>query len=365
MVKICFVIPSMKGGGAEKMIMNIANYLDKRRYEVKVILFWNEGHNLDKLDKQIEIIDLKSNLNILGLLKLIWMLKVIECDLILTSLGPLNALISPFLYLFKNKKIIARETNVPSIIHKLQILKGKKIYRIIDVLYKYTYRNYDLIIAQSDDMKNDLIRNYKISEKKIIKINNLIDEKLIDSLIDEELNYDKEKINILCIGRLSYQKGFDLLIKQLQYIKNLDLKVTILGDGEEKESLIKLAKDLHVIDKITFVGFDKNPFKFLKKTDVFLFPSRVEGFPNSLIEALACGVPAIASTSKGGINEIIKSEFNGEIYDFETEVNLEEVIKKVLKYNRKNIQDDTRKKYRKGSILKQYNVCLDNLREGK
>lgn len=361
-VKICFVIPSMNGGGAEKMMMNIMNYLDKNKYKIKLILFWNEGYNLKKLDKEVEIIDLKSNLNLFGLLKLVYILKKNKADIVLTSLGPLNALLSIFLFLFKSEKMIARETNVPSIINKIQILQGKRIYKIIDFLYKTTYKRYDLIIAQSDDMLNDLVDKYKFNSKKVVKINNLIDYDIVKKLSIEEVNiYDKNKINAVCIGRLNYQKGFDLLINQLKNIKDINIKVYFLGEGDLKEELINQAKELNILNKIEFLGFKSNPYKYLKKADIFLFPSRVEGFPNSLIEALACGVPAIANKSQGGIQEIIVSGMNGEIYDYVNDQNLEKIIQKVIKYNKNEIINDTIRKYSKNKILKLYQNNIENL----
>lgn len=366
MDNICVVMSSIEGGGAQKMITYIVNDLAIHNTKnIKLILFKKDIKSIKKINPKIEVIFLDCKLSIKGILKLLIELKKINPKIIFISLGPLNAIFSLFLFLFRKSKVIARETNIPSIINDIKS-KTNKIYKIIDLLYKFTYKFYDLIIVQSDDMKNDLVLNYKISIKKIKKINNLVDFDLINNSLDDikdkkidEL-FRENKIYGISMGRLTNQKGFDLLIEKVKEMKSSNIKIYILGEGEEKESLEKKIKKYNLEHKIQILPFDSNPYKYLNKSNFFIFSSRVEGFPNALIEALGCGLPAIANNCLGGINEIIVPNFNGKILDFNQNIDLENNILEILKYDRKKIQKDIEIRFNKEKILKEYMKYFNN-----
>lgn len=360
MKKICVVMSSMVGAGAEKMVMYISNALqEQRELDVDLILFQKIGENLKNLNSELQITDLKSKLGIIGLLKLIIALKKKKPDIIFISLGPLNAIFSIFLFLFKRTKIVARETNIPSILNNLK-KKEKKVYYIIDKLYKKTYKNYDIIIAQSDDMKKDLIQNYNINPKKIIMINNLVDEEKVNilcNLKDEDVDnmFEEGKIYGIAVGRLTEQKGYDLLLERVVQLKDSDIVIYILGDGELKKDLENKIIELGIEKNIKLLSFKDNPYLYLKRANFYVLSSRVEGFPNSLLEALSCGLPAIVNNCKGGIREIIMPGINGEIIDFnDKNINFEKLIKKVIKYDNNQIKEDIFNRYNKKKILKKY-----------
>lgn len=364
-MKKCVVMSSMTGGGAEKMVMYIANELSKNKSdEIILILFKKEGENLSKLKQNIKIINLNSSLGLFGIIKLIYHLKKIKPSLIFISLGPLNAIFSIFLIFFKDSKNIARETNIPSVINNLKSKKNK-IYYFINILYKVFYKFYDKIIVQSDDMKNDLIENYKIDKKKIIKINNLIDIPLIEEKIKESTFkikniFDKKHIYGISLGRLTSQKGFEMLIEKVEQLRNTNIIIYILGEGEDKKILCSKIKKLKLEEYIKILPFDENPYKYLVRSDFFIFPSKVEGFPNSLIEALGVGLPAIVNNFKGGANEIINENFNGKIVNFEdTKLDLKKEIDEILKYDRNLIKKVARQKYSKEKIIKKYLEILN------
>lgn len=358
MKRIYVVMPSMGGGGAEKMISYVCNKLvEDKDKEVILILFEKSGKNLEKLNVDLKIIDLKLKVGILGVLKLIKILKKEMPDIVLLGLGPLNAVFSPFIPFFRRIKFIARETNIPSVINELQG-KKKRIYKLIDLLYKTTYNLFDVIIAQSQDMRRDLEENYHISPSKIIVINNLIDTEMISKkqlcdLDKIDYLYRENKIYGLAIGRLSQQKGYDLLLKQL---KNIDKSVVIyiLGNGELRDQLIDTIKKYKLEKNIKILPFDENPYKYLEMSDFYILSSRVEGFPNALIEALGCGVPAIVNSCKGGINEIIIKGVNGKILDFNNEIDLFEEISEIIKYDRQCIKKDAFSRFNKEIILEKY-----------
>lgn len=356
MKRITFVMPNLNGGGAEKIVVKLANEMCLLT-TVKIILLKKEGVNLTKLNQNIEVIDLNEKLNLKGIYKLIKSLRKDKNEIIFSGLGQLNVILIIFKKLLKNKKFIARETNVPSIFNNLKKNEGKKIYYILDFLYRITYKNFDRIIVQSNDMLEDLNKNYKIPINKIVKINNFINFNEIDKKIEDSSKELKGKIKVISMGRLEYQKGFDLLIENVKKIKNKDYMFYIFGDGKLKEDLNNQILINKLEDKVKILTYVNNPYKYMNEADIFILPSRVEGFPNVLLESLACGTPVIVNNFKGGANEIVQSGFNGEIFDFVGKTgDFEKILKTTLCYKKQKnkIQDDIKNKFNQENKIQEY-----------
>jgi glycosyltransferase involved in cell wall biosynthesis len=118
---------------------------------------------------------------------------------------------------------------------------------------------------------------------------------------------------ILAIGRLSEEKGFDDLLQAFERIKDLhpDWIVTIIGDGPQRQVLETLCVKSGIARQVRLLGFVKNPWESFRHADLFVLPSRFEGFPNALCEAMACGLPVIATDCQSGPGEIIRDGVNG------------------------------------------------------
>ena len=350
---ILFVMPVLGRTGADRVIFTLLNNIDRARFKPFLLLYKNDPE-INTLVKDLCSDVTVHYLNIQGRARSSFP-KIISgisrftksnaIDTILISSGTSNAVLSPFLFLFGRKvKKIARETNLPSLFEKS---------RIANILYKTTYNNYDAIIAQSDDMFNDLVNNLGIDKQKIVKINNPLDYRSIVKLsVDENLSnlYDKSKTNLLSIGRLTYQKGFDLLLKAVSMLDDDRFHLTIIGDGEDKDELIALRRQLNLETRVTFVSGVDNPYPYMRQADVFVSSSRWEGYPNVVIESLLCGTPVLANNYPGGIAEII-NDHNGMICDIENEF-----VSSLLKVVEiRNVDFDTAKI---DSIFEKYNQIL-------
>lgn len=343
-----FIMPNLGGGGGERVASLLLNNFSRKKFVLHLVLIKKDGDNsfIEHLNNDIQIHQLDVSTRIkysfpLVVYRLIRLLKKENADILFAGSGQINVLLSIFFVLFpKGIKKVARETNIPSVFEKHRLLKFS---------YKLFLPNYDVIITQSDDMKRDLIVNFEIPASKIVKINNPIDT----SFISKELGKDSPpifptgKLNLLAVGRLTNQKGFDLLIDTVSGIKGLDFALTILGEGEERYRLEKLIKERGLSEKVYLRGNVPNPYPHMRDADVFVLSSRFEGFPNVLLESLYCGTPVLANNCLGGIGEIVLPGINGEIFDFNVNGDFENKLIHILnqKWNSDLIQKETMNRY--------------------
>ena len=182
---------------------------------------------------------------------------------------------------------------------------------IIKFILKLFYHKADLIIANSKKTRDDL---KLFSGTKVISIYPSSYKK--NKIKKKKIIRNKKKI-ILSIGRLSKEKGFDILIRSIPYINYDNFVVKIVGDGPEKKNLIKLSKKLGVNKKIIFLGYKKENriSNYYSESDLFINPSYFEGFPNVVVEALSFNLPVICSDSYGGIKEILLVNKGGYVFN--------------------------------------------------
>jgi glycosyltransferase involved in cell wall biosynthesis len=163
-------------------------------------------------------------------------------------------------------------------------------------------------------MKKDLINFFSLLPQKAIVIPNPVDTGRIDQILLNIHNpYKPGRFHLVSVGRLNYQKGFDLLFRALKKSLGMvsGLHLTIVGEGPEKNSLKRLAEGLGIMDSVSFAGHQDNPFPFMAHADLFISSSRWEGLPNAVLESLACGTPVLAFDCPGGTGEIIIEGENG------------------------------------------------------
>ena len=351
-ISVMFILPDLETGGAERIVTTIANHLSRDRFEPKILLLRKQGGYLDFLNKDIEIIDLNIERIRNSLKPILSQIYRRKPDIVFSGFGEVNAYLSLFIKLFPKIKFIARETNVVS-----EHVTRKEI----KFFYNF-YNNYQQIIAQSDDMMNDLVHNFNIKKHKITKINNPVDfdfinEKLLISTKPESFQYNYK--NVVAIGNLSARKGFDNLLKVFSRLKNEKIILHILGDGRDRE-LLNQMKDFLGLKKVVFHGRQENPYQFLKFADLFILSSRYEGFPNVLLEAGACGTYSLANNCRGGINEIIQDRINGEISDIENHEDFSQKIMQILhgSYDADSIKNSIKSRFSKEIILDRYEKIL-------
>jgi glycosyltransferase involved in cell wall biosynthesis len=329
---ILFCLPNLNGGGAEKVLINIMkyNYLPEK-YNIKLLLVDNIGVYFDVIPNYIEIISLDVKRVRNALIPFINKVNEIKPDIIFTTTNRMNILVLLASYFFSCKpEIIIREPNLPSAQIKNKILKWWHI-----ILIKFLYKKADKIIAQTYEMKEEICIFFNTKCEKVEVMINPIDKNMIDKMVEDTKNpFEKKYINLISIGRLSYQKGFDILIKAFSKVieKNKNYRLYILGEGEDKEKLQNLIKELGLKDYVFLLGFQKNPYIYMKYADALVLSSRWEGLPNVVLESIYLGTKVIC-TKIGKTIEKIVEENNGFLVEVE---NVEDLKEKILKIGNKN-----------------------------
>ncbi|QTL99721.1 glycosyltransferase [Iocasia frigidifontis] len=304
---IGIIIPTLSNGGAERVVSNLSCGLSEN-VNMKIILY--DGSKIDYPYKG-EIIDLNITTTnnpfskFLAFIKRIYKVKKIkekyDLDVTISFLGNSN-LVN---IITKRKKTLISIRN----------LKSKQLKGVYGSIYKFLIRFFygkaDIIVAISKMVKADLIDNFNLDANKITVIYNPCNIYNIKKLANQELEKKYEiafkNPTIINIGRLTHQKGQWHLIRALKKVKERvkNAKLFILGQGELEYYLKELAKNLGLLKDIYFLGFQKNPFKYINKSKLFVFSSLYEGFGNVVIESMACGISVISTDCKAGPREIL------------------------------------------------------------
>lgn len=353
--KIIIAFPSFRGGGAERVMINLARNIDKELFDVYLMVLNDEGSYKKLIPKEIKILNLKSTRLRYALKEMEEAINLVQPDTILTTLSHISlGILSIKRKFIKRPKIIVRLSNTPS-----QILKKLPIYKriVFKWLINYFYPKADLIIAQCREMKDDFNNVFNMEQSKTIYIYNPIDIEFIGDSLTNENPFNNEKVNFLSVGRLTQQKGFDILLKSftkvLDEIPNANL--TILGTGELEEDLIGLVDKLKISESVNFLGFTDNPYDYYYYSDVYVLSSRWEGFPNTLLEAIACNTKVVATNCKSGPTEIIGNEY-GDLVEVEDIASLSSGM--LSSYRNPKKTSDRYKAFEMNKIVKEYEQIL-------
>lgn len=328
--RIAIFSPTLRGGGAERVVVNMANGFVKLGISVDLLLSSAVGPYIELLTPKVNIVDLNTGRVLSSLPRLIKYLHEQTPTVFISHQAHANIIaIIAHLIDHSRSKLIVCEHSVPS---RYSSFSHKIIDRFIPILESLLYPFVDAIVGVSSQVVNE-VRSLLISGKhKVHLIHNPIINSNIYELMDEkppELYSSKGKI-ILSVGRLVPVKGYRSLIHAFVFIrKKIDADLFILGEGKQRIELTLLAKELKIEKNVHLLGFMKNPYSFMKNADVFVLSSIYEGLPTVLIEAMACGVPVV-STKSGGSTEILGKGKYGKLVPAENPQSLAKAIVDVL-----------------------------------
>ena len=385
MKKVLFKIKSLGLGGIEKLTVDILNNLKLEDKKIVLMLEKREDFFKNQIPEEIEIVYLKSE----KLEKIIENIKNKKRNIFYKILYNLlmnyekiemARNVNKYISLNKEAKMfIDYSGTATKYISKISI--EKKIYwnHLSIGKMKYSKRermlkrlnNYTQIVAICEEMAQEIKTIFPELSSKVKVVYNFIDEEKIklkmkeDKKLEEELSKEKYCISV---GRLSEPKDYETTIKAFKHLKKRGIKekLFIIGDGDLKEKLNKLIKELDLEGQVFLLGMKENPYLYMKNANILIHSSKKEGFPMVLLEGMYVGVPIICSNFKTGACELIEKEKNGEIFEIGNYEELADKVESLLKNNelRKNYIEKSKKfveKFYIEKIMNEYKNLIINL----
>lgn len=331
---IAIFIPSLAGGGAERFMLDLANEFSRKGKKVFFIVCSLKGEYLSELDEKVTVVDLKCKRVLFSIPGLIKFLRKEKPSALISTIYHAN-LVAIFSKIIArvNTKIIVRESNMHQALKNASY--NQVSYKFTLTLMRLLYRLADSIIVVSKAMGEELGALINGIDHKIFLIHNFVNYEEISSLAREPVFHpwieDKKSKIILSVGRLSSQKNWPLLLKVFAGLRrDNQVKLIILGEGPKRKEIEGMVQNLGIEDSVSLPGFKSNPYSWMSKSKIFVLSSDFEGFPNVLVQALACGCKVISSDSGSGPSEILEDGKWGRLFNIGDVNELSSMIQEAL-----------------------------------
>jgi len=303
--RVLFVINSLEGGGAERVFSLLVNGIQPLLAVADIdVLLLDDKPDRFEIDASINSTCLKSNG---GLLDSAWRFRrhVATCrpQVVVSFLPRANYLATAFARHYNYRCIISERTNTSGRLR--HGIAGWLEKRLVRALYPRAHR----VVACAQGVSEGLTTHYGVAPEATCVIHNPFDLTRIAELAQQAdtLQQYQRQIQhgfIVAVGRLTHVKRFDLLIRAYA-LGDFKQPLVILGEGPQLAELKELALELGVSERVLFPGFMANPYAIVAQASVFVLSSDREGFPNCLVEAMAVGLPVIATNCHHGPAEIL------------------------------------------------------------
>ena len=298
-IKLLLAIPHLGGGGAERVIANLAQHLDPQRFEIHLVLFADDGPGAEASPEWVIVHRFGASRVRNAWLRLLRLIRAERPDVILSGMAHLNFLLLLLKPFFSRRTAILIRQNTTASAAATDVLTR--------LAYRYLYPRANRIICQSQEMADDLSRSFSIVPEKLVVLTNPVDIAGIRAAYAAQTESPSAAAHhLLCVGRLSPEKGVDLLLHSLPAVKAIhpNIHLTILGTGSAANFVQQLAVDLGLESTVTFAGY-ADPAAYYAITTLFVLPSHYEGMPNALLEAAAAGLPIVATPCSLGVTDLL------------------------------------------------------------
>ena len=343
-IKILHLVQSLGVGGAEILLLNYIKAFGTTRYKHFVYCFELSGplkSEIEKLGIHVRIGPYRDSIK--KPVKFILSIVILICDLCkFIKNRRINIIQSHLGHANQLGTIVGKILGIPAFptVHNTMAFEDERRKRdlriyVIRVVDEIVYRIADKVIAVSDEIKEIIMKTFRLDDSKILVLKNGIiwdKDTIKPAKLEPEFHLKPDTTILISVGSLTYQKAYDVLIRAIANLTKEgydNILVLIVGEGEERLGLESLIQEMKLERWIKLLGLKKNVISLLKASDIFVMPSRYEGLSIAMIEAMACGLPIVASDAPG-LNIYIKNNKSGLLFPVGDYKALSQCIKQVL-----------------------------------
>lgn len=320
-MRCCLLNVNLQSGGAERQLIHLVNYLQQKDFHIEVVLLERQGAWLDELPSGIPIHNVMERLPLSSPAKVLKALQSIlrlrhffrqqPCDIVLTFLWLPTVITALAFYGLNNHPLLVWSLQ-SDLVQDFRLHWDGWIRRWI--VRTFLPKRVDHFIAISQGIKSRMQELLRLPDERFTFIPNSIDLGRITKMAERQDRVLPKcsAIRLVSVGRLHRSKDIDVLLRALSLLKKrgVNLEAYVIGDGPERERLMRLAVRLGLNGYVNFLGYARNPYAWLQTADIFISSSRWETFGISIIEAMALGIPVIATETDGAC-DIIRNSVDG------------------------------------------------------
>jgi glycosyltransferase involved in cell wall biosynthesis len=303
--KVGFLLPHLGGGGAERMILALANGFSRAGIATDMIVMSAQGDFLDEVDPGTRLVDLGTRRASRSVPALRRYLRDEEPAVLISGLDHVNVCAAVAVLMGPRRpRLLLSQRNTLS--HSNRRRSALKNW-----LVRQTLRRADRVLTVSEGVRQDLLDHHGLSPDRVVTTYNPVVSRAMLDMAEEEpvaIPGLGQRRYVLACGRLQPQKGFDVLIEAFARIAPAcpEIDLVILGRGKLLNALQEQAAGAGVAGRVHLPGFVRNPFALMRRAELFVLSSRHEGLPGVLIQAMACGTKVVSTDCESGPREILE-----------------------------------------------------------
>lgn len=313
-VRVAFFLPDLLGGGAQRVVCNLVNYLGDSEWEVELVLGRRTGELVDDVDDAVRVVDLDAA-RIPG----VGVASCIPAFVSYLNDRDPDVLFSALMYANAIAVVAAELSETDAAVlpteHTTFGMQEPLKDRVVVEVARRTYPRSEQVVAVSGGVERALFEETPLGESDVTVVYNPVVGPDLYEQADEPVSHPwfdaAENEVVLGAGRLEPAKNFSGLLRAFARVADErdEARLLILGEGSERSALRELADELDVADRVELPGYVDNPYKYMRAASVFALSSVREGLPTVLVEAMACGCPVVSTDCPNGPSEILA---NGE-----------------------------------------------------
>jgi len=360
--RLALFLPAMYGGGAERIMLNLAQGIASRGFKVDLVVGISDGPLLEQVPQCVNLVELGASRSIYALPALIKYLRRVKPYAMLTALNRVNlmAIWAKRLTGYPTRLVVTEHNTLSVGTKNTKMLREKAYPMLANIFYPWA----DGIVGVSQGVSDDLAKTARIKRERIQVIYNpvITDEmrKKAAAPLKHPWVQPGEPPVILAIGRLSEQKNFSLLLNAFSILrKQQPVRLIILGEGPLRAELEAQINSLNITEDISLPGWVENPYAYMMHTDALVLSSSWEGLPTVLIEALYCQTNIISTDCPNGPQEVLAKGKYGQIVPMNDADALAQAMEKAISGNAPRPTDDSYAPYEMDTVVNQYvNIML-------